>query len=230
MSLSFAKYHAGGNDFIVIDDRSLRFALEDRLLIHHLCHRRFGIGADGLILLQPSTMGDFRFRIFNADGSEAALCGNGLGCMIAYVHDLGFEQEAFSVETLKEVLSCAIQGSRVSIQLPDSRVLHWKVSIEDLECYVVDTGVPHAVCFVSDLDEYPVETMGRYLRHHPLFALHEGVNVNFVKVGSDGALRIRTYERGVEGETYSCGTGAAAAAFVAYKLGFVTSIVRVTNL
>jgi len=230
LSLSFSKYHGGGNDFILIDDRSLAFLCDDASFIRQLCSRRFGIGADGLVLLQPSQVADFRFRIFNADGSEASLCGNGLACMVSYLRDLGFAKETFAIETEKEVLTCALVGTKVSIRLPSPKVLYWGLCLEELEgleCFVLDTGVPHLVFFVEDLEDYPIEGMGRCLRHHSLFLPFGGVNVNFVKMGIDGAIRIRTYERGVEGETYSCGTGAAAAAIVVDQKNAQPSPLRV---
>lgn len=229
MSLVFSKYHGGGNDFIIIDDRSLAFACSDMSLISSLCSRRFGIGADGLILLQPSNLADFRFRIFNADGSEAALCGNGLCCFIAYLRDLGFVKPIFHIETEKEILQCSFEGDRVSVKLPAPKILHWELYLEEEQdrFFILDTGVPHAVCLVEELKEYPVDVVGRRIRFHPAFASIGGVNVNFVKVEGDDTIRIRTYEKGVEGETYSCGTGAAAAAIVANQLGLKTSPIRV---
>ena len=217
MILSFSKYQGAGNDFIVIDDRSCRFPVEDKELIERLCFRNLGIGADGLVLLQPSSFADFRMRVFNADGMEASMCGNGLRCLIVYLKDLGFKEETFHIETEAEVLKCSYLGGKVSVEFSTPKVLHWGTFLQEgsvlEELFVVDTGVPHAVIFVEDLEECLVEKWGREIRSHPKFAPH-GVNVNFVKVSSDGTARIRTYERGIEGETLACGTGAAAAAFV----------------
>ena len=231
MNFSFSKYQAAGNDFILIDDRSACFPVTDRLLIQKLCSRHFGIGADGLILLQSSSSADFRMRIFNLDGLEAAMCGNGIRCLILYLKKNEIKQEDFLIETQKSILSCAYKEGKISIGLPNSPVLHWGVKLLDdviqHELFVVDTGVPHAVLFMQDLEKCEVERLGKWIRFHPLFA-PEGVNVNFIEVVSD-AIHIRTYERGVEGETLSCGTGAAAAALVVLQKKALVEPVRVIS-
>jgi diaminopimelate epimerase len=229
LKILFSKYQGSGNDFIVIDDRSASFPLHNQQLIRFLCARNWGIGADGLILLQTSSIADYRMRIFNPDGLEADLCGNGLRCLILYLKDLGFKEEEFRIETQKATLSCGMLGTIIRTQLPIPRVLHWGIALGEevsYEVFVVDIGVPHAVIFVEDLEEYPVEILGKWIRLHPRFA-PDGVNVNFVKVASDGSLRIRTYERGIEGETLSCGTGAAAAALVSFQKKVQSSPLRV---
>jgi diaminopimelate epimerase len=214
LKLSFFKYQGSGNDFILIDDRSCFFPIQDEKMIRFLCSRNFGVGADGLILLQESTIAQFRMRIFNSDGLEADFCGNGLRCLILYLKDLGYQQDSFLIETQQTIIPCSIQGNKTTAELPHPKVLHWGVKVGDHEAYVVNTGVPHAVAFVEDLEEVPVSVLAPPIRFHPRFG-PEGVNVNFVKVGADGTLRMRTYERGIEGETLSCGSGAAAAALVA---------------
>jgi diaminopimelate epimerase len=229
LKLVFSKYQGSGNDFIIIDDRSGSFPIYNQQLIRFLCARNWGIGADGLILLQTSCVADFRMRIFNSDGLEADLCGNGLRCLALYLKHLGFKEDLFRIETQKAVLSCSVVGATIRIELPPPKVLHWGIVIgEEVshEVFVVHTGLPHAVVFVEDLEEYPVEMIGKWIRFHPRFA-PDGVNVNFVKVASDGSLRIRTYERGVEGETLSCGTGAAAAALVFFQKKAQQSPLRV---
>lgn len=213
MKLSFFKYQGSGNDFILIDDRSCFFKVQDEKMIRFLCSRHFGVGANGLILLQPSTSADFRMRIFNSDGLEADFCGNGLRCLILYLKDLGYQQDSFLIETQQAISACSIQGNKITAELPHPKVLHWGVKVEEHEAFVVHTGVPHAVVFVEDLEEFPVSVLAPAIRFHSRFG-PDGVNVNFVKVGADGALRMRTYERGIEGETLSCGSGAAAAALV----------------
>ncbi len=220
MTLCFSKYQAAGNDFILLDDRSSRFSIEDRPFIQKLCSRQFGIGADGLILLQSSACADFRMRICNADGLEAAFCGNGFRCLVLYLKHLGFKEDSFTIETQNSVIATDFQGGKVLVKLPSPKVLCWggklEGELEPYEFYVVDTGVPHAVIIVEDLEELELDKLGKQIRFHPLWA-PTGVNVNFIKIMPDGAIRIRTYERGVEGETLSCGTGAAAAAFVVSK-------------
>lgn len=159
-------------------------------------------------------------RICNADGLEASFCGNGFRCLILYLKDLGFKEESFTIETQSSVISASFQGGKVFVTLPSPKVLCWGGKLEgDLDPYeffIVDTGVPHAVVFVEELEEFLVEKIGRQIRFHSFFG-PSGVNANFIKVMPDGAIRIRTYERGIEGETLSCGTGAAAAAFVVSK-------------
>jgi diaminopimelate epimerase len=214
LKLSFFKYQGSGNDFILIDDRSCFFPVQDEKMIRFLCSRNFGVGADGLILLQASTSADFRMRIFNSDGLEADFCGNGIRCLVLYLKDLGFQEDAFLIETQQSIAACSIQGNTVTAELPHPKVLHWGVKVEEHEAFVVNTGVPHAVIFVEDLEEVPVASIAPIIRFHPHFG-SDGVNVNFVKVGADGTLRMRTYERGIEGETLACGSGAAAAALVA---------------
>lgn len=229
MKISFLKYQGSGNDFILIDDRSGFFPIEDQEAIRFLCSRHFGIGADGLILLQSSSLAHFRMRIFNADGLEADLCGNGLRCLVLYLKDLGFKEDSFQIETQNSIVSCSIQGETIRVELPPPQVLQWGLRIGEetfYEVFVVNTGVPHAVVFVEDLQEYPVELIGKWIRSHSYFS-PEGVNVNFVKLATDGTLHIRTYERGVEAETLSCGTGAAAAALVVCQKEKIPSFVRV---
>ncbi len=169
-------------------------------------------------------------RICNADGSEAAFCGNGFRCLILYLKHLGFKEDSFSIETQSSVISSSFQRGKVLVKLPSPKVLSWGVRVEgDLDSYeffVVDTGVPHAVIFVEDLEAVFVDKVGKQIRFHPFWS-PSGVNVNFIKVMPDGAVRIRTYERGVEGETLSCGTGAAAAAFVVSKKRESVSALRV---
>ncbi|MCX6989590.1 MAG: diaminopimelate epimerase, partial [Chlamydiae bacterium] len=230
MFLSFSKYQAAGNDFIIIDDRAGSFPAEKDQFIHNLCHRRFGIGADGLLLLQKSSIANFRIRIFNADGKEVAMCGNGMRCFVHYLGSLGFRGDPFVVETMHDTVYCHIKGDKISVKLDNPSVLYWGVELEadnqSLEAFVVHTGVPHAVIFVDDLDHVDVEGLGRKVRNHSLFAPH-GVNVNFAKMGSDGSVHVRTYERGVEGETYSCGTGAAAVALTVSQKDNLLGSIRI---
>ncbi len=214
MSLHFSKYQGAGNDFIYLDDRVASFSIKDTI-IKSLCHRKNGIGADGLVLLQSSLCADFLMRIFNADGSEAAMCGNAIRCLIQYIKDLGIPGDVFSIETLRGIISCQIRSGKVFVKLPTPLILERELQLQEypFPIFVLDTGVSHAVCIVENLADYSVVTLGRMLRFHPYFAPH-GLNVNFVQVDSAGVIHIRTYERGVEDEVLSCGTGAAAALVV----------------
>ncbi|MBM3207903.1 MAG: diaminopimelate epimerase [Chlamydiae bacterium] len=233
MFISFSKYQGSGNDFVIIDDRATVFPCEKDEFIRKICHRRFGIGADGLLLLQTSACAGFKVRIFNSDGKEVSMCGNGLRCFVHYLNSLGFKEESYRIETMHDIIDCQIKGDKILVRLQKPYVMNWGVNLDVddsvFEAYVVHTGVPHAVIFVDDLEQVNVEESGRRVRNHPLFA-PEGVNVNFAKRGADGAFRVRTYERGVEGETYACGTGAAAVALAACQLWDVTSPVRIVPL
>lgn len=227
--MDFSKYQGAGNDFILIDDRELSFPAQDFHLIAQLCHRRFGIGADGLILLQPSQKGDFLFRIFNADGKEAAMCGNGIRCLVHFAYSLGIQKDVYSVETLQSLLSCRLVDNQASSSFEYSKQFDFPVKMGQHEVYFVNTGVPHAVVFVDTLDIPDFYHQAREIRFHSFFGL-EGANVNFVTIEKDQSLRCRTYERGVEGETLACGTGAVAAAAVANDIFQVASPIRVIPL
>jgi diaminopimelate epimerase len=206
-----------GNDFIVIDDRGNAIGEDARELARELCRRRVSVGADGLILLVPSARCDFRMRYFNADGSEADMCGNGGRCVARFAHDLGIVGREMQFESRSGVHRAVItdDGVRLSMTEPRAMLLNVNVSVYGQRFVVhrVNTGVPHAILEVDDIDEYPVVDTGRALRHHDVF-LPEGTNVDFVRVLDEGRIALRTYERGVEDETLACGTGAVASAIV----------------
>ncbi len=201
--LFFVKYQGTGNDFILVDNRSKTF---DRTLVPKICHRRFGIGADGVILLEEG----FRMRIFNSDGSEPNSCGNGLRCFVQFLIDLGFEKQRYAIAIGDRTVYGQWLDGKIAIEMQVGEIQ--KKRVEDHEVYLVDSGVPHAVLFsASDF------TLAPFFRNHPVFA-PEGANVNFAKLLEDGSIEVRTFERGVEGETFACGTGAAAVAMVASKI------------
>jgi diaminopimelate epimerase len=211
--IAFSKYQGAGNDFVLMDFS--RSVPPDDLseFARRLCHRQLGIGADGLLLLLPSSVADYRMRIFNADGSEPSMCGNGIRCLVDFIQKHKNGAAEVLIETPSGVLRCRRIGEEISVNLGVPAVMHWPIELPQGMAFVVDTGVPHAVLFVDALDQIAVEEEGRKVRFH--FEPH-GVNVNFVFM-KEGKIAIRTYERGVEGETLACGTGAAAAAFVAMK-------------
>jgi diaminopimelate epimerase len=219
--LAFAKYEGSGNDFLFIDDRHCSFPLENQSLIQKLCHRQKGVGADGIILLQQSHIADFRMRIFNRDGVEAEMCGNGLRCLIRFIHALGHVLPLYHIETQHGVHRCFLNEDRVvvSMGVPQILLRDFEVSLKGgkKSLHVLDTGVPHAVLFVDDVAIIDVHAEGQKIRHDRLFA-PKGVNVNFAAMCSEKEIRVRTYERGVEGETLACGTGAAAVGCMAIKL------------
>jgi diaminopimelate epimerase len=211
MLVHFSKYHGTGNDFIMIDGRRQDCSSLDMKLIHRLCDRRFGVGGDGLILLEESLSSDFTMRYFNADGREGSMCGNGGRCITAFAHKLGIisRQTTFEGNDGKHTASID-SGGLIRLKLVDVK------KVERLEDgFLLDTGSPHFVQFIDKLDELDVQRKGAEIRHQSRFGL-EGVNVNFVESGkTTGNIAVRTFERGVEDETWSCGTGVSAAAISA---------------
>jgi diaminopimelate epimerase len=217
----FYKLHGAGNDFVFIDDREETFPLAEQSLIARLCHRRYGIGSDGLVVLRPSSLADCRMIYFNADGKEASFCGNALRCAALAMRACGYGQEDFFIETPKGVMRSSIRKEQIETSFPLPVVRHWPLILpieeKNRPFYVVDAGVPHAVCLVDDLDSLHVNEVAPAIRFHPLLA-PEGANVTFVDLSNGRSIAIRTYERGVEGETFSCGSGAVAAAYVISEL------------
>jgi diaminopimelate epimerase len=221
MKISFTKMHGAGNDFIVIDDRSLQFPLDDKAFIQGMTTRREGIGSDGILLLQPSDTALFRMRFINPDGGEQDMCGNGARCIARYAFDLGVAGEQMDIETGAGLVRAEIDGEQVRLDLTepaDQRLdlptgLEWTVDF-------INTGVPHAVAWVDDVRALDISTYGPLLRSHDLFQ-PKGTNANFAGVEADSTLSMRTYERGVEAETLACGTGAAAVAVLAAERGRV---------
>lgn len=221
MTFSFTKMHGAGNDFVVIDDRSLRFPVEDQSFLMYLGVRRTGVGCEGIILMQPSQQADLRMRFFNPDGVEQEMCGNGARCFAWLAVEWGAALAEMTIETLAGQISAKVVGDQVSLVLTEPSDWALDLVTDEGEIDFVNTGVPHAVMRVEELEDLDVAGRGRALRFHSLFA-PQGTNANFLKVESDGSLSLRTYERGVEAETLACGTGATAAAVVAEKRGWVT--------
>jgi diaminopimelate epimerase len=222
MQIAFAKMNGAGNDFVVIDNRSGKIQLAPEQ-IARLCDRHRGVGADGAILLKPSSSGkaDWAWDFYNNDGSAAEMCGNGARCFARYVRRLTGIDKAFRFETRAGVISARFSGENVTVNLtaPRDLRLREKISLStgETEVHSVDTGVPHAVLFVPDADKAMVQSLGSEIRFHPRFA-PRGTNVNFVQMRGPSAIRVRTYERGVEGETLACGTGVTASALITAEL------------
>lgn len=222
MRLSFVKMNGAGNDFVLVDNRRRDVRLS-RDQIVRLCHRQRGVGADGLMLLVPcdSRRADWAWQFYNSDGSEAEMCGNGSRCFARFIQRLTGVREQVTFETLAGVISARFQGDLVTIGLtpPTGLRLHETVALASgpVTCHSVNTGVPHAVLFVENADQAKVQAIGAELRYHAHFA-PRGTNVNFVQVLGPGAIRVRTYERGVEGETLACGTGVTASALIAARV------------
>ena len=222
MMIEFYKYQGTGNDFIMIDDRNSKFDIEDNELIAALCKRRIGIGADGLILLRNHDQYDFEMLYFNSDGKQSSMCGNGGLCIVSFAKILRiFENETIFI---------AIDGVHKGRFLEDTIALLMKdvTIIKHLgDGLVLDTGSPHYILFVDDLDNIDIETEGKKIRNSKLFE-KKGINVNFVQY--EGKLRLRTYERGVEEETLSCGTGVVATAIALYHANyFEDNLVSITT-
>ncbi|MFO8002404.1 MAG: diaminopimelate epimerase [Marinilabilia sp.] len=205
--IRFFKYEGTGNDFILIDNRDDRFD-DDKELIRKLCHRRFGVGADGLMFLERSDVAAFTMRYFNSDGNESTMCGNGGRCISAFAVHLGVApiDELFSFEAVDGIHEALVRDEIVSLKMVDVK----GVEIME-EGMFLDSGSPHYVRFVDDPEEVDVFSEGTFWRNHDRFA-PEGTNVNFVGNASGGNIIMRTFERGVEDETWSCGTGAVASA------------------
>lgn len=179
--------------------------------------RKFGIGADGLILLCCDPQADFQMRIFNSDGCEAESCGNGLRCLVRFLQELGEPDRRVRIQTKGRLAECFLDGGRPAVDLGAPRAIRLGLQTEEGEVHFADTGVPHAVRFVEAVETIDLALEGRWLRHHPLFA-PLGANASFAAREPDGSIRVRTFERGVEGETLCCGTGAAAVGIVARSL------------
>lgn len=218
--LRFSKMSGCGNDFILVDNRdgSADALMEDvSAFVRKVCTRRHSVGADGLILIEKSASADFSWRFHNADGSLAEMCGNGGRCAARFAHMRGIASDRMTFETLAGVLKAEVHADgRVKLQMtpPTELKLDYVIRLEGRELFLssVDTGVPHAIIITDHIGRAPVATLGRSVRYHKSFP--KGTNVDFVEVVDREHVKIRTYERGVEGETYACGTGAVAAAVV----------------
>ncbi len=218
MEIVFYKYQGTGNDFVMIDNRNNFFPKEDIKTIAFLCDRRFGIGADGLILLENLPDYDFKMVYYNSDGNESSMCGNGGRCLVAFAKKLGIIQnEATFIATDGEHYATISDGGIVSLQMKDVD------DVKVLPEYVfLDTGSPHHVQLVSDLKIADVKNDGAKIRYSNLYG-NKGSNVNFVEQKNDSEFSVRTYERGVEDETLSCGTGVTAVAIAMNAIGKTNS-------
>lgn len=218
MKTIFYKYEGTGNDFIFIDNRQNNFPKDNTKLIEKLCDRRFGIGADGLILLENDAQTDFRMVYYNSDGNQSSMCGNGGRCIVAFAQSLNLiSNETTFIATDGLHYAAIHENGIVSLQMKDVS----EVKIES-DYVFLNTGSPHHVMVVNDIDTYDVKTIGAQIRYSDLYG-KAGSNVNFVKQLSDDHFRLRTYERGVEDETLSCGTGATAAAIAMNAIGKTNS-------
>ncbi|GHC64568.1 diaminopimelate epimerase [Roseibacillus persicicus] len=231
MIISFTKMNGAGNDFVVLDNRDLAYNLSKEQ-IAFLCDRHRGIGADGLLAAEPTDgEADFRFRYYNADGGEAEMCGNGARCFGRFTASLLPEPaDVVSFETIAGTLSAKLIGEDVEVAMSDPFDMQAELAIEveglSYPIHSVNTGVPHTVAFVPNLAELDVVKLGAAVRYHPHFA-PAGTNANFAQVIETGHIAIRTYERGVEGETLACGTGMVACALYHHLLTEAPSPIKV---
>ena len=227
MKIPFTKMHGAGNDFIMIDDRERTFPLDDDLFIQRISARTTGVGCDGVILLQPSEIADFRMRFINPDGGEVDMCGNGARCIAQMAFGLGAAPARMTIETRAGAVHAEVLDDGVCLELTPPSDIELDLDLGlDMKCDFISTGVPHAVVWVDDVQAVDLIKLGRQIRHHERFA-PQGTNADFARVEPDGTLTVRTYERGVEAETLACGTGAAAVALVAARRGWIALPVAV---
>lgn len=213
MQQLFYKYQGTGNDFVMIDNRQKKFNKNDTKYINFLCDRRFGIGADGLILLENHDTLDFKMVYYNADGNESSMCGNGGRCLVAFAKQLGVINNKATFEAIDGLHHATIEGDIVKLQMQNVS------GIKENNNYIfLDTGSPHHVQFEDNINDFDIKSKGAKIRYGEPYN-EAGSNVNFVSKISDSKFRVRTYERGVEDETLSCGTGVTAVALAMHYIG-----------
>ena len=230
--IKFTKSVATGNDFIIVDNRNMALKGDPAAIAKKVCDRFYGIGADGLLLVEKSKDADFRMRIFNSDGSEAEMCGNGSRCIALYAHVKKIAPADMTIETMAGILNANVRGNSVKVKLTDPKDIQWNLCLMIHECpykvSLANTGVPHVVHFVEDLEAIEVKNLGPKMRYHEEFSPH-GANVDFVKIldKNKNKIAVRTYERGVENETLACGTGAVASAIISAEAEKLVSPITV---
>lgn len=241
MEIHFSKLHENGKDFIVIDEYH-NLVIPDEMkgqFAAIYCDRRFGIGADGVIYVMKSEKCDLRMRLFLPDESETWMSGGGIRCLARFAFDAGYVKESCTVETLAGKIGVSMGYTDDNFlatipmitpqfgrkEIPATGSGDYKEKIDGFEVHAVNTGDPHAVIIVDSVDAIDIENVAPKIRHHKTFL--KGTNVNFVERTGKDSIRIRTFERGVEGETLSCGTGATASAIMVHKLGLTGNVVDV---
>ena len=219
MKLTFYKYQGTGNDFVMIDNRDQKISKNDTKLVRKLCDRKFGIGADGLILLEnpDKAEDDFKMIYFNADGNESSMCGNGGRCLVAFAKFLGIIKDKARFTAIDGPHEAAIESGIVSLKMQDVNEI-----IVNGDFLFLDTGSPHHIAFSEGISTKDIRKEGAEIRYSDRYS-NGGTNVNFVEAISEDSFSVRTYERGVEDETLSCGTGVTAVALAAYASGKTNS-------
>ena len=232
--IKFTKMSGTLNDFIIIDNRSKTLDA-DHLSdwVQKICTRKYSIGADGLILIEKSDKADFKWRFFNCDGSEAEMCGNGSRCAARFSYLEGITDQNLTFETQAGIIKAQVNGNLVKVQMtdPSQMKLDSNLTIEGSTVHFskINTGVPHAVIKVDNLEDFTLQTLlnlGRTIRMHKYFE-PKGTNVNFIEVVDDSHVKVKTYERGVEDITYACGTGVVASALIAHAKKLAQSPIEI---
>lgn len=228
--IRFTKSVATGNDFVIVDNRLSDIKIKLPELAKKLCERKRSIGSDGLLVVEHSKKADFKMRIFNPDGSEAEMCGNGSRCIALYAKTKSIAKDKMTIETLAGVLNATVKGDLVKVKLPEPKDIKWNLCLMINKCpykvSFVNTGVPHVVYFTDDLEKIEVKDLGSSMRYHKEFS-PAGANVDFVKIINKHNIKVRTYERGVEDETLACGTGAVASAVISAEAEKLKSPIRI---
>ncbi|MDP8217798.1 MAG: diaminopimelate epimerase [Candidatus Theseobacter exili] len=226
--IEFEKMTGAGNDFIIIDNRKGQFP-DNPVLVESLCRRKVSVGADGVILLEKSEEADFAMRIFNADGSEAEMCGNGARCIARFAFNRKIAGASMRFMTGAGIVSAQVSAGEVVLDMGFSGLPELDVQIDvngtSLQVYYLVMGVPHTILFVDNIETIDVEKYGQAIRNHDRFH-PAGTNVDFVKIEGENRISVRTYERGVEAETLACGTGVSASAILASMVGNVKKPVK----
>lgn len=231
MNIPFTKMSGSGNDFVIIDNREAVVADEiKRDFVKKVCRLKDSVGADGVIFIENSDRADYKWDFYNSDGSSAEMCGNGGRCVARYAYEKNIAPQTHSFETVAGIISAEVNGPMVKVKLTPPENLQEGLDVEfDGVHYKVDsvnTGVPHAIIFSEDVEKEDIMTIGRSIRYHTVFA-PAGTNVDLVQKQNGGPLKVRTYERGVEGETLACGTGVVASALIARQKFQIPSPVEV---
>ncbi len=230
MEINFTKAVGSGNDFVIIDNRNKVVAGKESETAKKICQRKFSVGADGLLLIENSNRADFRMRIFNPDGSEAEMCGNGARCTALYACHNHIAPATMNFETLAGIIFTEVKEDRIKLKMGPVKEIELDLNItlngEKKKVHYLVVGVPHTVLIEDSVEKIPVDKWGQLIRFHRQFS-PRGTNVDFISVKGKNKINMRTYERGVEKETLACGTGAVASAIIAYVVKKINAPIQV---